>query len=272
MPKGKKGSDKNLKSEIKNTVVYSPYFDNRKVELGSTVRQLCFGRNSLTSKFLPDFSHVNRKNENFYNQECLKLAKALLGQLVVRLIEGKRLSGFIIETECYLGSDDVASHSHNGKRTPRNEPMFMPAGTSYVYSIYGMYHCFNISSKEDGSCVLIRALEPYENQDKMTSNRLKGFKSTAKQLKVKELCNGPSKLCRSLNITKESCNKVNMINSDIFWLENGVDVPEEEIVVSKRVGIESAGEEWANKLLRFYIIDNTCVSVRDKVKEELKKL
>lgn len=79
MPKGKKGSDKNLKSEIKNTVVYSPYFDNRKVELGSTVRQLCFGRNSLTSKFLPDFSHVNRKNENFYNQECLKLAKALLG-------------------------------------------------------------------------------------------------------------------------------------------------------------------------------------------------
>ena len=53
----------------------------------------------------------------------------------------------IVETECYLGGEDVASHSYNGKRTPRNEPMYMKPGTSYVYSIYGMYFCFNISSK-----------------------------------------------------------------------------------------------------------------------------
>lgn len=62
-----------------------------------------------------------------------------------------------------------------------------------------------------------------------------------------------------------------MINSETFWLENGVDIPEEEIVISKRIGIESAGEEWANKPLRFYLIDNSCVSVRDKINEESKK-
>lgn len=74
MPKVKNLCDKNLKT--KNTIVCSPYFDNRKV---ATVEQLCFGRNSLTNKLLPNTSHVNRKNGNFYNQDCLKLAKALLG-------------------------------------------------------------------------------------------------------------------------------------------------------------------------------------------------
>ena len=70
-----------------------------------------------------------------------------IGQLVVRLVNGKRISGYIVETECYLGNVDAASHSFNNKQTKRTEPMFMAAGTSYVYTIYGMYYCFNISSK-----------------------------------------------------------------------------------------------------------------------------
>lgn len=87
-------------------------------------------------------------------------------------------------------------------------------------------------------------------------------------MEVTELCNGPSKLCISMNITKQDCNKVNMCESEMFWLE--VD-PEFEnniqIVRTSRIGIQSAGAEWANKPLRFYIFQNPCVSKRDKKAE-----
>lgn len=78
---------------------------------------------------------------------CTLLVNNSTGQVVVRVVNGSRVSGMIVETESYLGGPDVASHSHNGKRTARTEPMYMRPGTSYVYSIYGMYHCFNISSQ-----------------------------------------------------------------------------------------------------------------------------
>lgn len=69
------------------------------------------------------------------------------GQVVVRVVNGMRISGRIVETESYLGLPDKASHSYNGRRTARTGAMFMKAGTSYVYTIYGMYYCFNISSQ-----------------------------------------------------------------------------------------------------------------------------
>ncbi|KAK8754403.1 hypothetical protein OTU49_016073 [Cherax quadricarinatus] len=142
-----------------------------------------------------------RLSEDFFDQDSIALAKALLGQVVVRVVDGIRISGAIVETESYLGGPDVASHSYNGKRTSRTEPMYMKPGTSYVYSIYGMYHCFNISSKGDGSCVLIRALEPLEGLPKMETGRNQRRKSST-PLKIHELCNGPSKICQAFYLTK----------------------------------------------------------------------
>lgn len=208
-----------------------------------------------------------RLSQDFYDQDSITLAKALLGQVVVRLVDGVRISGCIVETESYLGGPDVASHSHNGKRTARTEPMYMKPGTSYVYSIYGMYHCFNISSKGDGSCVLIRSLEPLEGFQRMVAGRNQRRKSSS-PLKTHELCNGPSKLCQALYLTKDSCNKLDLTESDTFWLEVGKSVPENLVVISKRIGIESYGEEWANKPLRFYLFNNKYVSVRDKTAEK----
>lgn len=69
------------------------------------------------------------------------------GQTLVRVVDGMRLTGRIVEVESYLGGEDAASHSKNGKKTPRNEPMYMKPGTAYVYTIYGMYYCCNISSR-----------------------------------------------------------------------------------------------------------------------------
>ncbi|KAF8773469.1 DNA-3-methyladenine glycosylase like protein [Argiope bruennichi] len=185
---------------------------------------------------------------------------------------GDILRGKIVETECYLGTFDVASHSYMGKRTERNEAMFLEPGTAYVYSIYGMYFCFNISSQGEGSAVLIRAIEPLENIHIMKDFRLTNRKNSDLKpktvMKDKELCNGPSKLCLAFQITK-SFNKIDLCTSEDLWLEDGLSIPDCDIIACKRIGIESAGEEWANKPLRFYVKDCTWVSVRNKAAEEL---
>ncbi|XP_069186575.1 uncharacterized protein [Procambarus clarkii] len=208
----------------------------------------------------------SRLSEDFYDQDSVALAKALLGQVVVRVVEGARISGIIVETESYLGGADAASHSFNGKRTARTEPMYMKPGTSYVYSIYGMYYCFNISSKGNGACVLIRALEPLEGFKKMEAGRNQRRKNSS-SLKIRELCNGPSKTCQALYLTKDTSNKVDLTTSETFWLEHGRFISEDQIIVTKRVGIDSCGEEWAKKPLRFYVYNNKFVSVRDKEAE-----
>lgn len=89
----------------------------------------------------------NRLEFSFFDRPCKDLAAALLGQTVVAMVDGQRVAGKIVETEAYLGLEDKAAHSYNGKRTSRNEAMFMAPGTAYVYNIYGMYCCLNISSQ-----------------------------------------------------------------------------------------------------------------------------
>ena len=84
---------------------------------------------------------------SFYDIPCEDLAKSLLGKKLVHIVNKKRLTGIIVETEAYLGPIDKGAHSYEGKRTAKNEAMFMPPGTAYVYNIYGMYCCMNISAK-----------------------------------------------------------------------------------------------------------------------------
>ncbi|CAL1270060.1 unnamed protein product [Larinioides sclopetarius] len=214
--------------------------------------------------------NVNRLEKSFFDQPCIKLAKCLLGKLLVRkLPTGDILRGRIVETECYLGTFDKASHSYMGKRTERNEAMFLEPGTAYVYTIYGMYFCFNISSLEEGSAVLIRALEPLENTSIMQTLRSIKRKNSS-ILKDKELCNGPSKLCMAFQIDK-SLNKIDLCTSEALWVEDGLNISDCNIIACKRIGIESAGEEWANKPFRFYMRDCIYVSVRNKAEESLQK-
>ncbi|XP_068218198.1 uncharacterized protein [Palaemon carinicauda] len=248
--------EKNLRYIMDDNV--SPYFSNAGLVSNTDMNQSCSNEAPSCGK---------RLEKSFFDKKSTTLAKELLGQILVRKVDGSLLRGMIVETESYLGENDVASHSYNGKRTPRNEPMYMAPGTLYVYSIYGMYYCLNISSQGEGSCVLIRSLEPIEGIDEMIAGR--SFKRTSKSrpLKEHELCNGPSKLCLALNITKDLCNKVDATTSDEIWLESGRSVPESDIVTAKRIGIESAGHEWANKPLRYYIFKNKHVSVKDKKAE-----
>ena len=113
---------------------------------------------SVTTKCKPTNTNIcgaSVKQDNgtrlpfsFYDKPCVELAKALLGKRLVRIVDsGEKLCGRIVETEAYLGDDDKASHSYGGKETAKNGAMFMQAGTAYVYNIYGVYTCLNISSK-----------------------------------------------------------------------------------------------------------------------------
>lgn len=123
----------------------------------------------------------------------------------------------------------------------------------------------------EGAAVLLRALEPLQGQEEMQKFRNnprpdKPEKQTTKVFKSHELCNGPAKLCISLQIDK-TLNKKDLSKCNEVWIEDGITVPEHKIVTAHRVGVESAGLEWSSKLLRYYIIDNKSVSKRDKRQE-----
>jgi DNA-3-methyladenine glycosylase len=197
-------------------------------------------------------SEVVRCGLEFYDQPCEDLARAMLGcVLVCRGEAGEECRGEVVEVEAYLGGEDRAAHSFGGRRTAANEAMFMPPGTAYVYSIYGVHHCFNVSSRGPGGAVLVRALCPVAGLEIMSTRR--GGR------RERDLCSGPGKLCQALAIDKRH-NKVDMTTSPVIWLERGSPCPPEIVRKSPRIGIASAGPEWASTLLRFYQADSPYVS------------
>jgi len=179
--------------------------------------------------------------EIFFNRPTVDLAKLLLGKY---LVFGK-LKGMIVETEAYLYKDDPGCHASKGL-TVRNEPMFGPAGRTYVYLIYGMYYCLNIVSgkKGEGEAVLIRALEPVEGITIMQRRR-----STKK---IENLLSGPGKLTQAFGITKKH-NNLSLQDGPLYIFNNKI---KPEIVCTTRIGLT----EGKDLELRFYIKDNCFVS------------
>nr|XP_020667654.1 DNA-3-methyladenine glycosylase isoform X1 [Pogona vitticeps] len=185
--------------------------------------------------------------------------------LVRKLPGGEVLRGRIVETEAYLGREDSASHSRGGRQTTRNAAMFMAPGTLYVYQIYGIYFCMNISSQGEGAAVLLRSLEPLQGLESMRQLRLAGRKGAPGTLKDWQLCNGPSKLCQALAVNK-NFDQQDLASHPAVWLEAGQDAPREEALVSTtRIGVRG---DWAHKPLRFYLRGNRCVSVVDRKAEK----
>ena len=182
-----------------------------------------------------------RLKRQFFLQPTLKVAQDLLGQYLAHQIGRRKIVGKIVETEAYIGPKDLASHARGGKITSRNLAEYMIGGHIYIYLVYGMYWQLNFSTGRSGSpeCVLIRALE-----------------TSAKNC---QLANGPGKLCQYMKLDKR-CYGLDLVSSDEVWLEPGEKIPKSKIVATKRIGIDYAGQYWANKLWRFYISSNPCVS------------
>jgi DNA-3-methyladenine glycosylase len=190
----------------------------------------------------------------FFARDTVKVAPELLGKYLVRLKDGERMIGRIVEVEAYRGSDDPASHAFRGL-TPRNAPMFGDPGRAYVYFTYGNHYCLNVTTQKAGTpgAILLRALEPVEGIDVMRRFR--------PNVPDSELTNGPGKLTKALAIDK-SLNEQDMtIKGPLFVADPGKD--DLEIWRSTRVGIR----EGLDRLWRFYIKGNPYVSKRGGVRE-----
>lgn len=185
-------------------------------------------------------------SQSFYSGNTVEVAKKLLGTYLIHQTPQGTTVGKIVETEAYLSCDDPACHAARGM-TKRNAPMFGPAGTAYVYKIYGLYHCFNVVTNREGvgEAVLIRALEPVEGIPLMQERRGKTV--------LKELCSGPAKLVTALGITVD-LNGSSLIEGPLKIGYSGR--RDFAIVTTTRIGINVG----ADLPLRFYIAGNKFIS------------
>jgi len=206
-----------------------------------------------------------RLNRKFFNRNTVLVAQELLGKFLVRKIgpstnsgQTKIIKARIMETEAYCGTQDLACHASRGL-TERTKVMFGPAGFSYVYMIYGMYHCLNVVTEKEGnpSAVLIRAVQllgrgpapHHPGRVRSADLHATGVPTRATPTPV---LNGPGKLCRKLKIDRK-LNAINLTKRDLLWIESGeTKIKKSQIKKGKRIGVDYAGK-WKDKLWRFQL-------------------
>ena len=199
---------------------------------------------------------------SFFNRDPRKVARALLGKLLVRKTRHGILAGRIVETEAYLGENDDAAHAAAGK-TARNFVLFGPPGFAYVYFIYGSHYCLNVSCLPDGIAggVLFRALEPMAGIEEMAAARgieIRGPDDLKRLSWLRQIASGPGRLCEAFGITRERDNAKNLASarSDLRIMEDAYRV--RQVAVTPRVGITKS----AAHPLRYVIAGNPFVSGR----------
>ncbi|MEO8592553.1 MAG: DNA-3-methyladenine glycosylase [Candidatus Solibacter sp.] len=183
---------------------------------------------------------------SFYARGAVEVARDLLG----KVLGHGPAAGRIVETEAYLGGDDLAAHSARGL-TDRTRVIFGPPGHAYVYLIYGMYECLNLVAEKVGQpgCVLVRALEPVAGEALMRARRPSARKLT-------QLADGPGKLTLAMGVTRAH-NGVDVTQGELVVRQPAQ--PEAfEIAVTQRIGITQS----ADLPLRFLIAGNEFVSAR----------
>ena len=186
-----------------------------------------------------NMKHYSPLPRTFYEKSTLQVARNLLGKHLMRQTPNGLVQTTIVDVEAYVGPQDKACHASKG-RTKRTEVMFGPAGYTYVYMIYGMYHCLNFVTEQVDypAAVLIRGLEMDENRNPPDS--------------LPSRIDGPGRVCRFLGIDR-SHNMLDATKKEIIWIEDrNISIPETRIRALPRIGVDYAGE-WAKKLWRFYL-------------------
>jgi DNA-3-methyladenine glycosylase len=184
----------------------------------------------------------------FYDRPTEIVSRELLGTILECTTPEGVTRGRIVETEAYLGPDDPACHAAAGL-TARTTHLFGPPGMSYVYLIYGMYWCFNAVTRErgHGSAVLLRAMSPTDGVELMRRRR-------PKVKRDRDLTNGPGKLCLAMGIVGSMSGE--SLRTGPIVIRAGAPVPDDDVVVTPRIGITHAAE-WP---LRYLVRDDPFVS------------
>lgn len=186
------------------------------------------------------FSVVNILPRIFYARPTLTVARELIGARLVRILDGVRLAGLIVEAEAYIGEEDLGCHAKSGK-TKRNAVMYGPPGFTYVYFTYGHHWMLNAVTEQEGfpAAVLLRAIEPVEGMEIMLQRR--SGRDTL----------GPGKLAQALGIDG-LLNGVDLCTQDYgLWIEAGIPVAENDIITGPRVGLYTVSEPWKSMPWRF---------------------
>ncbi len=190
----------------------------------------------------------------YQDEDTVKIAKQLLGNYLFTNIDGNKTGGIIVETECYLGINDKASHAYNNRKTDRTKMMYEIGGTAYVYLCYGMHSLLNVvtNKKDIPHAVLIRAIEPTHGIETMVKRR-------NKPKLERSLTAGPGALTKALKIGQEHNGL--LFNSPLLWIEESSNkILEKDILKSPRVGVEYAKED-AKLPYRFRIRNNNWTSI-----------
>ncbi|MGI6412109.1 MAG: DNA-3-methyladenine glycosylase [Syntrophomonadaceae bacterium] len=203
---------------------------------------------------------MERLPRSYYLNDTLYIAKDLLGKVIVHNSPEGLTAGRIVEVEAYIGPNDRASHAYKNLRSKRTAIQFGLGGYAYIYQIYGMYYCFNIVTQIENKpeVVLVRAVEPTIGIPMMMKRR-----RYSQSNRLKNLTNGPGKLCQALGIDKhlygqDLCGDVLYLADDGFYASNS------EITQTTRINIDYAAEDkdlpW-----RFYLTGNPYVSKVSKL-------
>jgi len=193
-------------------------------------------------------------DRSFYDRtDVTKIARDLLGKIIVTNFDGQFTAGRIVETEAYNGAVDKASHAYGNRRTARTEVMFGEPGTAYVYLCYGIHHLFNVVTNKAGipHAVLVRALEPIHGIDIMLDR-------TRKQVLDNTLTRGPGNVSKALGIFT-SHTGLDLMESDVRIVQDQFKVKKSAIGITTRIGVDFAGPD-AFLPYRFIVSGNPYVS------------
>jgi DNA-3-methyladenine glycosylase len=197
---------------------------------------------------------IKKLDYSFYGRaDVVRVARDLLGKILVTRFDGLLTSGRIVETEAYNGISDKASHAYSGRRTARTEVMYSEAGIAYVYLCYGIHHLFNIvtNKKDIPHAVLIRAVEPLEGIPVM-------LQRTGKERLDRTLTRGPGNVSKALGLGTVHTG-ASLLTELIYIGDDGYRPRKTEIGISPRIGVDYAGGDAALPY-RFYMTGNPYVS------------
>lgn len=191
---------------------------------------------------------------SFYlEKNVCKVAKALIGKILVTSFNKIITAGRIVETEAYNGATDKASHAWGGRRTNRTEIMYAKGGVAYVYLCYGIHHLFNVVTNvaDTPHAVLIRGVEPITGVEHM-------LQRTGKQKLDHTLTRGPGNVSKALGIYTQHTG-MELTGKELFIVDDGFEIKSSHIIATPRIGVDYAG---ADALLpyRFILKDNPFVS------------